>query len=102
MRVLHAATLGRGSGWDHSQPIEGQQLWPEHRDFMNEMEDEGFIVLGGPIGDGEHVLLVFDASPEEIRARLATDPWHERDMLFIEKIEPWEIRLDSRAQSQRK
>ena len=98
MTVLHAVTLGHGSGWDQSQPIEGQQLWPEHRDFMNVMEDEGFIVLGGPLGDGENVLLVFDAENEDqIRTRLATDPWHERDMLFIEKIQPWDIRLDSRS-----
>ena len=40
---------------------------------------------------------MFHATPDEIRARLATDPWHERDMLFIEKIEPWEIRLDGRG-----
>jgi len=96
MTVLHAVTLGHGSGWDQSQPLEGQQLWPEHADFMDAMTDEGMIVLGGPIGDGHHVLLIFDAEPEQIRARLAADPWHQRDMLFIEQIEPWQIRLDSR------
>jgi len=95
--VLHAVTIGHGSAWDSSQPIEGQQLWPEHAELMDAMADEGLIVLGGPLGDGEKVLLVFDATPDEIRARLATDPWHERDMLFIEKIEPWEIRLDGRG-----
>src|SRR5919201_1008432 len=81
--ILYAATLGHGSAWDHSQPIEGQELWPEHRDFMNAMEDEGFIVLGGPLGDGAKVLLVFDAdSEDQIRSRLARDPWHVRDLLI--------------------
>jgi uncharacterized protein YciI len=96
MTVLHAVKLGHGSGWDQSQPLEGQPLWPEHADFMDAMMEEGMIVLGGPIGDGDHVLLIFDAEPEQIRARLAADPWHQRDMLFIEQIEPWLIRLDSR------
>ena len=96
MTVLHAVTLGHGSGWDQSQPLEGQQLWQEHAGFMDAMTDEGMIVLGGPIGDGDHVMLIFDAEPEQIRARLANDPWHQRDLLFIEKIEPWQIRLDGR------
>ena len=26
LTVLHAVTLGHGSAWEHSQPIEGQQL----------------------------------------------------------------------------
>jgi uncharacterized protein len=99
MTVLHAVTLGHGAGWDHSQLIEGQQLWHEHAEFMDALVDDGLIVLGGPLGDGGHALLIFDATPDDIRTRLATDPWHERDMLYIEKIEPWEIRLDSRPTS---
>ena len=99
MTVLRAVTLGHGSAWDHSQPIERQQLWPEHAAFMDALVDDGLIVLGGPIGDGDHVLLIFDATPDDIRSCLSRDPWHERDMLCIEKIEPWEIRLDSRPAS---
>ena len=96
MTVLHAVTIGHGSAWDQSQPLEGQELWPEHADFMDALVEEGLIVLGGPLGDGHTVLLVFDAEPGAIRARLATDPWHERQLLHIEKIEPWQIRLDGR------
>jgi uncharacterized protein YciI len=97
MTVLHAATLGHGPAWDHAQPLEGQQLWPEHADFMDALVDQGAIVLGGPLGDGDKVLLVFDAEPDEIRERLAADPWHERQLLYIDKIEPWQIRLDGRS-----
>jgi uncharacterized protein YciI len=99
MTVLHAVTIGHGSAYDESQPLEGQELWPEHAEFMDALVDDGLLVLGGPLGDRRKVLLVFDAQPDEIRACLATDPWHVRDMLYIEKIEPWEIRLDSRAAS---
>ncbi len=39
---------------------------------MNVLADEGFVVLGGPLGDGEEkFLLIVDAeSGQEIAARL--------------------------------
>ena len=62
---------------------------------MDALADEGFVILGGPIGegDGENALLIVDAESEEaIRARLAEDPWTE-DMLTIESVRPWSVWL---------
>ena len=62
---------------------------------MDRLVEEGLIVLGGPVGegDGHYALLVVDAASEgEVRARLAEDPWGE-DMLATESIEPWSIFL---------
>jgi uncharacterized protein YciI len=62
---------------------------------MDELVDAGFIVLGGPVGegDGHSALLVVEADGEaEVRARLADDPWQE-DMLATESVEPWAIFL---------
>jgi uncharacterized protein YciI len=50
---------------------------------MDALAEEGVVILGGPIGDGdgENALLIVDAKSEAaIRARLAEDPWTE-DML---------------------
>ena len=53
-------------------------------------------VLGGPLADGERVVLAVEAPSEDaVRATLARDPWSETD-LVIDVIEPWTIRLDSR------
>jgi len=43
---------------------------------MDALVDDGIVVLGGPVGegDGKHVLLVVDVAEAEIRARLAADP----------------------------
>ena len=42
---------------------------------MDALAAEGFIVLGGPLGDGTRALHVVDAeSEEEIRGRFAVDP----------------------------
>jgi hypothetical protein len=62
---------------------------------MDALAEEGFVVLGGPIGegDGENVLLVVDADGEAtIRARLAEDTWPD-DLLTIESIQPWSVWL---------
>jgi uncharacterized protein YciI len=75
-----------------------QTLWAEHARFMNSLVVEGFVVLGGPLGDGEEVLLVIDAdSDEAIRARLATDPWTQARLLEITRVEPWTILLDGQS-----
>jgi hypothetical protein len=62
---------------------------------MDGLVDEGFVVLGGPIGEGEgeNVLLVVEAADEAvIQARLADDPWPD-EMLTTESIRPWTLWL---------
>jgi uncharacterized protein len=86
---------GKGPAWDHSRGRREQEGWEEHAAFMDRLADEGFIVLGGPIGegDGENTLLVIDADDEaSARARLAEDPWPE-DVLTIESIRAWSVWL---------
>jgi uncharacterized protein len=71
-----------------------QDEWAEHAAFMNKLAVEGFIVLGGPLGDGSKALLVVNADSEStIETRLAADPWKSMRLLQISKIEPWEILL---------
>jgi hypothetical protein len=62
---------------------------------MDALAEEGFVVLGGPIGgdDGDNALLIVDADGEAtIRARLAEDPWSD-DLLSIESVRPWSVWL---------
>jgi uncharacterized protein len=86
---------GKGPKWDHTRGRREQVAWDEHATFMDRLTDEGFIVLGGPIGegDGENTLLIVDAPDEATaRARLAEDPWPE-ELLTIESIRPWSVWL---------
>ncbi len=62
---------------------------------MDLLVDEGVVVLGGPVGegDGEDSLLVVDLDNEAgIRDRLAEDPWVDQ-LLTIKSIEPWSVWL---------
>jgi uncharacterized protein YciI len=84
-----------GRRWDASRVRRQQDGWDEHAAFMDELVEERFIVLGGPVGegDGHSALLVVEADSEaDVRARLAADPWGE-DMLETESIQPWTIFL---------
>ena len=88
----------RGPAWNPALPMRAQPLWDEHAAFMNALAAEGFVVLGGPVGAGEEVLLVVDAADEAAaRARLAEDPWSASGLLEIGRIEPWTILLDGRS-----
>jgi uncharacterized protein YciI len=85
-----------GPAWAQAVPLREQQQWTEHAAFMDALVEDGFIVLGGPLGGGPTTLLVVDAgSEDEIRTRLADDPWTPTGMLEISKIEAWEILLGS-------
>lgn len=78
-----------GPAWDASRERREQDGWDEHAAFMDGLVEDGFVVLGGPIGNGERVMLLVQAEDEqEIERRLAGDPWLP-GVLAIESIEPW-------------
>jgi uncharacterized protein YciI len=92
-----AVRLVHGPGWDRSRPIREQDGWDEHAAFMDGLVDDGFLILGGPVGDGEQTLHVIEAPGEnEIRTCLARDPWAAAGLLEIGSIEPWALWLDGR------
>jgi uncharacterized protein YciI len=86
-----------GPKWDPSQPMEAQSDWPAHAVFMDQLVDDGFLVLGGPLADEVRVAHAVEAESEDaIRSTLARDPWSETH-LVVDSIDPWTIRLDSRT-----
>ena len=70
-----AVRLVHGPNWDPGRPIREQDGWEEHAAFMDGLVEGGFIIVGGPVGDGEQTLHAVEAADvDEIRARLALDP----------------------------
>jgi hypothetical protein len=64
-----ALTLVRGPGWDHTLGIREQRGWTEHAAFMDGLVADGFILVGGPVGDGQQTLHVVEARDEkEVRS----------------------------------
>jgi hypothetical protein len=98
--AFFALTMVHGPHWDDSFGIREQRAWDEHAAFMDALVDDGFVILGGPIGDNQQTLLVIEAGDEdEVRQRLGEDPWAPMGLLQIGSLEPWTIWLDGRPKS---
>jgi uncharacterized protein YciI len=75
-----------------------QRYWDEHAAFIDELVEEGFILLGGPLSDeGGAVLVVYADDEEEVRKRLRDDPWYVNGILRLESVKRWEIFIDQRG-----
>jgi uncharacterized protein YciI len=94
--MFHVLVTRSGPSWRPERPLEEQSGWSDHAAFMDALAEEGFIVLGGPLGDERRVVHAVEAASEAaIRETLARDPWSETH-LQIEAIDEWTIRLDGR------
>lgn len=95
MKTLFVINQIRGDAWEQSKPIRSQALWDEHAAFMDQLTADGFIVLGGPLGNAEgEAMIVVDAPNEEtVRSTMARDPWRESGHLIEPGIQPWTIFL---------
>jgi uncharacterized protein YciI len=89
----YAVIREAGPGWTEGG-IAAQPDVADHATFMNELADEGFVLVAGPLAGTESgrvraLLIVSAANDDEIRQRLAEDPWVRTDLLVITSIEPW-------------
>jgi uncharacterized protein YciI len=91
VRMVH------GPAWDPRHEIREQVDWDGHAAFLDALVDEGFVLVGGPVGYDEAALLVVESSDEQaVRARLGTDPWVRSGVLRVGTVEPWLIWLKGR------
>lgn len=96
MKRLFAVIRSRGAACNDSLPLDQQEAWRPHADFMNALHDDGFVVLGGPLEGTRDVLLIVRANDaDEIASRLESDPWSANDLLRITRVAPWTLRLGS-------
>ncbi len=86
----------QGPRWTEGRPMREQAGWAEHAAFMNALEADRLVVLGGPLrGSPRHrAMLVLRAeSAEALQRRLEQDPWMRSGVLAAGKLEPWELLL---------
>lgn len=84
----------RGGKYDFTRDMREQVQWREHAAFMNALVDEGVVLIGGPLQSGrEAVLLCCAPGEEELRRRLAADPWVRSGMLTAVSVERLTVAL---------
>jgi len=77
-----------------------QAGWDEHAKYMDDLFDSGFVLFAGPLEGEREVLWIVNAeSEEQIRGRMAQDPWAANGMLRPELIERWTVVLDALKRS---
>jgi uncharacterized protein YciI len=91
----YAVIREAGPGWTEGG-IGAQPGVAEHAAFMNGLADEGVVLFAGPLAGSENArlraLLIVNADhDDEIRDRLADDPWVRTDRLVITSIESWNV-----------
>ena len=80
-----------------------QAGWDDHAAYMDQLLDEGFILLAGPLEGARDVLWIVEADSESaIRERMAEDPWAANGMLRPIRIERWTVVLDGLKSPDRK
>jgi uncharacterized protein YciI len=97
-----AVTMVHGPNWDAARTglrgIREQDAFDKHAEFMDRLVSDGFVVLGGPLGDGEQALLIIEAGSETaVIERMAEDPWKSMGLLHVGEIRPWTVWLGARA-----
>jgi uncharacterized protein YciI len=86
-------TRERGPSWDSSRGMREQDAWDAHAAFMEGLAEEGFIFLGGPLGDDRVLHVVVADSAQDVYDRLAADPWEPMGLLRNVSVERWKILL---------
>jgi uncharacterized protein YciI len=88
------AVRSYGKAFDKSVSFEFQPEWEAHRAFMNALEADGTVCLGGPLENTDKVLLIIRAgNADEVRRRLDQDPWTRAGLLETATIDPWNLRI---------
>ena len=83
---------------DLSKGTREQPFWDEHAAFIDALDAEGFILLGGPLVDEGGAILVVHATDErEVREKIKDDPWYVQGVLTLESVKRWDIFIDNRV-----
>src|ERR1700756_1804631 len=97
MKNTFVAISSAGPNRDPSKGTREQPFWDEHAAFIDQLVDEGFILMGGPLIDEGGAMLIVNAEVEsEVRERLKSDPWFEEGILKLEDVKRWQIFIDAR------
>ena len=72
MKNIFLAISSAGLNRDFSKDTREQPFWDEHAAFIDQLVDDGFILMGGPLVDEGGSLLIVNAEDEnEERKALA-------------------------------
>ena len=97
MKNTFLAFSSAGPNRDFSKDTRQQPFWDEHAAFIDQLVDDGFILMGGPLVDEGGSLLIINAEDEsEVKETLKNDSWMQHGILKLESVKRWQIFVDVR------
>lgn len=101
MKKTFVGMVERTGKWDRSKEAHEQPGFSDHAAYMGSLEQEGFIAMAGLLAQSEDILFVFLAdSEEQVRERLAQDPWQQSGMARLIRLEEAHFRIGAPAGAQ--
>jgi uncharacterized protein YciI len=93
---LFAVLRQAGEAWSDGKGAFGQPGVADHGAFMNGLAAEGLVLAAGPLDGTEtgriRVLLIAEAlDADDVRRRLADDPWEVDGRITTTLVEPWAL-----------
>jgi uncharacterized protein YciI len=101
MKNTFVVISSAGPNREPSKPTREQPFWDDHAAFIDQVVEEGFMFMGGPLvnrdGLPQGALMIVSAQDEnEVAEKLKNDPWFQRGILKLESIKRWQIFIDER------
>jgi uncharacterized protein YciI len=97
MKKTFATFFSPGPEWQGGKTSREQPYWSEHAAFMDQLFDEGTVVLGGPYADYTSLLVIVEALDEEaVHTLFEHDPFVIHKIVYISSVHEWLIFLDVR------
>jgi uncharacterized protein len=86
-----------GPAWVPGKTVREQPHWAEHATFMDQLFEDGMVVLGGPFADTTGSLVIVEAENEqEVVDVFARDPFVVQNIFTRRLLKQWLLFLDAR------
>src|SRR5436190_24392523 len=97
MKKTFAIFFSPGPAWIAGKTSREQPYWTEHAAFMDELFEDGTVILGGPYADHTNLLVIVEADhEEEVHQLFQQDPFVLHEVTHIIGAHEWLIFLDIR------
>src|SRR3974377_354352 len=89
-----------GAAWEAGKTVREQAYWDEHAAFMDQLFEEGMVIMGGPFTDGTGSLVIVEAEGiDEVPTLCANDPFLIHQIFALRDLKQWQLFLDARQKA---
>jgi uncharacterized protein YciI len=86
-----------GAAWAPGKTVREQAYWDEHAEFMDQLFEDGTVIMGGPFSDGTGSLVIVEAENiDEVATLFAKDPFVVHQIFSLRSLKQWQLFLDAR------